>query len=767
MRRILYFSTSFARRQPLCKLKLNATGTAIMSMILLALLCVVSTSSAESTNTLRGRQQNGRQKRGGISDTMGVRTWYARAMLVREAVKDSWSEYRAHAFFNDDLRPNSQEGFDWMHSRATLYDSLDTLYIVGLREEFDSAVVEAIGQWWKPGLGVSTSAVFPAKVFEYHIRVVGGLLGAFSVSGRRELLHAAVLAAECVLNALGPLDSDVPLPRKHARIVHPTTMPIVSLFASIFDSLRATYDPTVWCNTLAGLGSFGLELRVLSRETGDPRFRDAAEKIHAEINRRRLRSKQSAQEKRNASLGEGPSARHIRKNIERSNSENGFLHMKYFIPPKKPLLSWLLPTACWLGRTMGFLSQDAYEYTLNTSKFRDEKCSQMHKIVGFGSGGDSYYEYLLKESLVEVEPSSRARLMMSYKAMLATALGDQSPVLAGRLQVGSRTENGHDSSTIRDPDDLPQVTVVTYGGHNTHQHLSCFAGGMFALGSVAFKNTAPANMRLSLTDAESATSMTAAKSITEQCVRTYTVNPSGLAGDISDVNPRTGVILGTRVKTYKLRPETIESLMVLFRTTGDEKYRQMGWDIFKAMLRHCRVTEFGTNSYSGILDVTGKAGNLKQNDYMPSYFMAETLKYLYLLFAFDANGIPESPPTQLRQRQSAHALPQILATSALPLDKWVFNTEAHPFSIRQRCEMKSFEAPPCSGPKHPPMLMPWDAILLFLSGMVLIYMCCFTRCHAECCCCCCCCCCNLPVAVTPWSSYINIDMATLTHSKRH
>jgi mannosyl-oligosaccharide alpha-1,2-mannosidase len=40
---------------------------------------------------------------------------------------------------------------------------------------------------------------------------------------------------------------------------------------------------------------------------------------------------------------------------------------------------------------------------------------------------------------------------------------------------------------------------------------------------------------------------------------------------------------------------------------------------------------------------------------MESFFLAETLKYFYLLFEDDPN--------------------------VLPLDQWVFNTEAHPFPI--------------------------------------------------------------------------------------
>lgn len=38
-----------------------------------------------------------------------------------------------------------------------------------------------------------------------------------------------------------------------------------------------------------------------------------------------------------------------------------------------------------------------------------------------------------------------------------------------------------------------------------------------------------------------------------------------------------------------LRPETVEALFVLWRTTGDVKYRQQGWTIFQAFEKHCRV----------------------------------------------------------------------------------------------------------------------------------------------------------------------------------
>jgi mannosyl-oligosaccharide alpha-1,2-mannosidase len=38
-----------------------------------------------------------------------------------------------------------------------------------------------------------------------------------------------------------------------------------------------------------------------------------------------------------------------------------------------------------------------------------------------------------------------------------------------------------------------------------------------------------------------------------------------------------------------LRPETVEALFVLWRTTGDVLYRRQGWAIFQAFEKHCKV----------------------------------------------------------------------------------------------------------------------------------------------------------------------------------
>ncbi|MCK9218698.1 MAG: glycoside hydrolase family 47 protein [Bacteroidales bacterium] len=94
---------------------------------------------------------------------------------------------------------------------------------------------------------------------------------------------------------------------------------------------------------------------------------------------------------------------------------------------------------------------------------------------------------------------------------------------------------------------------------------------------------------------------------------------------------------------YPLRPENIESCFYLYRQTKDPEYLRMGQRMINDILEKCK-TDAG---YAEMKDVT----KLELSDSMESFFIAETLKYAYLLFS------PESK---------------------LDLNKVVFNTEAHP-----------------------------------------------------------------------------------------
>ncbi|KAG8998702.1 hypothetical protein FRB95_012176 [Tulasnella sp. JGI-2019a] len=123
----------------------------------------------------------------------------------------------------------------------------------------------------------------------------------------------------------------------------------------------------------------------------------------------------------------------------------------------------------------------------------------------------------------------------------------------------------------------------------------------------------------------------------------------GMAGAVMDYHPRNN--------NYQLRPETIESLYVLFKTTGDPIWRDRAWEIFEAIRKHSKVERNSAGTGGGYANVmlvnTAKPA---QTNSMPSWYLAETLKYMYLI-----------------------ASPKDL----VPLDRWVFNTEAHPLPIPQ------------------------------------------------------------------------------------
>jgi mannosyl-oligosaccharide alpha-1,2-mannosidase len=80
-------------------------------------------------------------------------------------------------------------------------------------------------------------------------------------------------------------------------------------------------------------------------------------------------------------------------------------------------------------------------------------------------------------------------------------------------------------------------------------------------------------------------------------------------------------------RKYILRPEAIESVFIMFRLTGDNYWREKGWNMFTAITASTR-TELAD---SAILDVTSEAPF--QLDQMESFWLAETLKYFYLLFS--------------------------------------------------------------------------------------------------------------------------------------
>jgi len=93
---------------------------------------------------------------------------------------------------------------------------------------------------------------------------------------------------------------------------------------------------------------------------------------------------------------------------------------------------------------------------------------------------------------------------------------------------------------------------------------------------------------------------------------------------------------------------------MMYRITGEQKYQDAAWDMFTAIVQ-ASETELANAALSDITythEQMHKEGISIQMDSMESFWMAETLKYFYLIF---------SEP------------------DVVSLDQWMFNTEAHPF----------------------------------------------------------------------------------------
>ena len=99
---------------------------------------------------------------------------------------------------------------------------------------------------------------------------------------------------------------------------------------------------------------------------------------------------------------------------------------------------------------------------------------------------------------------------------------------------------------------------------------------------------------------------------------------------------------------YPLRPELIESTYYQYRATGDRSWLAAGSLFLDSIEKNTR-TSCGYASISNI-------GSMEMSDNMPSYFLSETCKYLFLLF--DENNFVHDRA-------------------------YLFSTEAHPFDPLQ------------------------------------------------------------------------------------
>ncbi|KAJ1883104.1 mannosyl-oligosaccharide alpha-1,2-mannosidase [Coemansia sp. RSA 1722] len=275
-------------------------------------------------------------------------------------------------------------------------------------------------------------------------------------------------------------------------------------------------------------------------------------------------------------------------------------------------------------------------------------------ILRMGGASDSYYEYLLKQWLQtgQTEPALRQQYdqaMDGMKKYLIDVSAREKHTFVGELK----------GLTNGKPRFVPKM-----------EHLACFLAGNLALGATrgrALGEISP--LTLSARDRED---LVLARQLGDTCAHMYFDMPSGLSPEavylrsadrttgtetsfnstFRSAQPTGDVFVNERDAYYILRPETVESFLILWRITGERKWREYGWRVFEAIERW---TKLRSGAYTSAHDVLKVPPPLE--DKMHTFFVSETLKYFYLLFG-DAD--------------------------AVPLTRYVFNTEAHPLPLLQK-----------------------------------------------------------------------------------
>lgn len=123
--------------------------------------------------------------------TEGNRIRETRLRAVQNTLEHVWEGYRQHAWLKDEVLPISKGNRSTFGGwAATLVDTLDTLWIIGLHKEFDEAVSAIVD------IDFTKSSEDEINVFETTIRYLGGFLSAYDLSGNSILLRKAIELGE-------------------------------------------------------------------------------------------------------------------------------------------------------------------------------------------------------------------------------------------------------------------------------------------------------------------------------------------------------------------------------------------------------------------------------------------------------------------------------------------------------------------------------------------------------------------------------------------
>ena len=522
--------------------------------------------------------------------------WKERKEAVKDVFITSWDGYEKYAWGMDEYHPISRKGRNMVEGGFG-WTIVDALD-TAMMMNLTSRVVKA-REW------ISTSLTYTAdhdvNTFETTIRMLGGLLSAQYLS--TSYPHLAPLT-----------DDDYNQPGEDLYIEKATDL--ADRLLGAYESPSGVPYASINLNTSKGIpageGSstaeattLQLEMKYLSKLTGEPIYWQRAEKII--------------------------------KVVDEQQMEDGLLPI--FINPG---------TGTFNGRN-----------------------------IRLGSRGDSYYEYLIKQFLqtkggepVYLDLWNEA--LEGMKKHLITYTKDAS------LTVLAERQNG-----------LGQALTAKM------DHLVCFMPGTIALAVTNGSTITQAKTRLgALWTPKHDENLALAAELMKTCWGMYAVTPTGLAPEISyfhvddpprewlaHINPtwtpptshnltsdhdaawRSDYDIHKQDEHNLQRPETVESLFYMYEITRDPIYREWGWTMFESFREHTKLVDDVTGkvyAYSSLDTVMDKpVKDRRRRDNMESFWLAETLKYFYLLFSDDVGidgGLPGLEDVVINTE--AHFLPR-------------------------------------------------------------------------------------------------------------
>jgi hypothetical protein len=128
----------------------------------------------------------------------------ARRVYIKQMMQTAWKGYAEHAFGLDEVKPVTGTGDNgWGGFAVTLVDSLDTLWLCDMKDEFYQA-----RDWVRDSL--NNNKARHVSVFETNIRSLGGLLSAYDWSGDQAFLDKALDLGQRLIKAFDGSNTGLP-----------------------------------------------------------------------------------------------------------------------------------------------------------------------------------------------------------------------------------------------------------------------------------------------------------------------------------------------------------------------------------------------------------------------------------------------------------------------------------------------------------------------------------------------------------------------------